>query len=117
MKKNIISILTGIMVSGVLACPLCHRPLQENTYPVLLQVTAVQGLGHDDASDIHDGYLVCLKNAHGFVYRVHMEDGDMELGDYYSCIMSDNGTPQIMDDIVIDYKYERPDLFGDIYNN
>lgn len=111
MKRNIMSILAGIMVSGVLVCPFCHRPMQENTYPVLLQVTAVQGLGHDDASDAEEGYLVCLKNCHGFVYRVRMDDGDFAIGDYYSCIMSDNGTACIYDDIVVDYKYERPDLF------
>lgn len=111
MRKQIISILTGIMVSGTVICPFCHRPMNESTYAALLQVTAVQGLGHDDASDMEEGYLVCLKNCNGFVYHVHMEDGDFELGDYFSCIMGDNGTPEIMDDIVIDYKYERPDLF------
>lgn len=110
LKAILIIISAVLFVSWVVSV----RQPKHNTYPVLLQVVAVQGLGNDDASDAEEGYLVCLKNCHGFTYRIKTDCGDFDLGDYYVCVMDDMGTAKIMDDQIIDYKYERPDLFTDM---
>lgn len=112
MRNNILSILAGLAVSGMVVCPMCGSRRQESTqYPALLQVTSVQGLGHGQEPDWEAGFLVCLTNSHGFSYRYHAEDGDLEVGDFYACIMDDNGTEWIYDDTVVDLRYVRPDLF------
>lgn len=35
---------------------------------------------------------------------------DIEVGDYYSAVMNDNGTTEIKDDFIVSLRYERPDL-------
>lgn len=112
MAKKVLSVLWGITIGLVVSfVGVQARTPENNQYPALLQVTAVQGLGYDDASDLKEGYLVCLKNQHGFVYRVHIDCGDFTVGEFYSCIMDDAGTEKIMDDTVIKMYYTRVDLF------
>lgn len=110
MFKKILGVILGISCFAGIVSWVSAKPAAME-YPVLLQVTAVQGLGHDEQSDREEGYLVCLKNSQGFVYRVHTEDGDLELGDFYVCIVSDNGTLAVYDDTVVQMKYTRVDLF------
>lgn len=112
MRTKIISAVFGVILGLIIAVPAFAsvKPAARE-YPALLRVTAVQGMGHDDLSDQKAGYLVCLKDAHGFVYRVHTDCGDYNIDEYYSCIMSDNGTAGIADDTVVDMRYVRVDLF------
>lgn len=39
------------------------------------------------------------------------EPEDMEVDDFYTAVMDDNGTDEIFDDIIVSLRYERPDLF------
>lgn len=111
MRTKIISALLGAVLTLAVAIPaLTHKPAAR-TYPALLRVTAVQGLGHDDASDLEAGFLVCLRNEHGFIYRIHTGCGDYNIDEYYCCTMDDNGTAKIIDDVVLDMRYVRVDLF------
>lgn len=111
MRTRIINVILGVILGLSVAIPvLAHKPAARE-YPTLLQVTAVQGLGHDDESDMQEGWLVCMRNAHGYIYRVHTDCGDYSVGEYYTCIMDDNGTQQIFDDIVVDMQFVRVDLF------
>lgn len=111
MRSKVISALFGAIFGFVLIIPsLVPRPAA-GTYPTLLKVSAVRGLGHGDLSDLEAGWLICLKDAHGHVYKVHADSGDYDIGEYYCCTMSDNGTAKIMDDTVIDMRYVRVDMF------
>lgn len=100
-------ILVGAVLGLLTACGIgfvgTYKPVT-HTYPTLLQVVSCEGT-------VQDGFTVRLRNCHGFVYTVTWEDGDMDTGDFYTCIMDDNGTSCIYDDIVIYAKYERVDLF------
>lgn len=104
-KKVFKAILGLLSVAGAvfIGTGFTHKPVA-GTYPVLLQVVSCEGT-------VQDGFTVRLRNCHGFIYTVTWEDGDCDTGDFYTCIMDDNGTSVIYDDTVIDAKYERPDLF------
>lgn len=103
MRNKILSFILGIL--GGLAICLCglHDQRTESQYPRLLQVVAAQ----ED-----DGILyVWLRDCNGFTYKNIMDDLDFELGDFYDCILSDNGTAAIYDDTIVSMRYSRPDLF------
>lgn len=106
MRSKVVRTVLGLLsVAGVAFAGMdfTHKPVPK-TYPVLLQVVSCEGT-------VQDGFTVRLRNCHGFVYTVTWEDGDMDAGDFYTCIMDDNGTSCIYDDIVIYARYERVDLF------
>lgn len=109
MRKKVIGAILGVLsVAGVVIAGtgFTHKPAA-GTYPVLLQVVSCEGT-------VQDGFTVTLKNCHGFTYTVEWESGDCDTGDFYTCIMDDMGTAAIYDDVVIDAKYERPDLFEEV---
>lgn len=74
---------------------------QSETYPRLMQVVDV----NEETREVK------LITSSGFTYKVVWDDLDVTVGEYYNCIMDDNGTRQIVDDTIVDIRYERPDLF------
>lgn len=100
-------ILVGAILGLLTVCGIGfigQSKLVTHTYSTLLQVVSCEG-------SVQDGFIVKLKNCHGFIYTVTWEDGDCDTGDFYTCIMDDMGTSCIYDDTVISARYERPDLF------
>lgn len=76
-----------------------------NTYAKLCVVVACQT--NPKTYDTCVDFMDCMGN----IYHMDSEkDGDIWIGDYYSCIMADMGTNIVADDRVIDIKYERVDL-------
>ena len=62
--------------------------------------------------------LVTIKTVTGFVYQFESDAGDWMPGDLCACIMDDNGTPEIIDDMVIDANYSGiAEWFVGIYPN
>lgn len=51
-----------------------------------------------------------LIDCNGFTWE-YSDPDDMEVDDFYTAVMDDNGTDEIFDDIIVDLHYERPDLF------
>lgn len=51
-----------------------------------------------------------LIDCNGFTW-LYDEPEDMEVDDFYTAVMDDNGTDEIFDDIIVSLRYERPDLF------
>lgn len=50
-----------------------------------------------------------LIDCNGFLW-LYDEPEDMEIDDYYTAVMDDNGTDEIFDDRIVSLRYERPDL-------
>lgn len=57
-----------------------------------------------------DDYFI-LQNSNGFEYTVNASPEDGFVGEIYACLMYDNGTIEVTDDIVIDFWYDRPDVW------
>ena len=60
----------------------------------------------DDQTDV-----VTVENCNGYLFMFEAPRYDFFEGDNVSCIMSDMGTPSILDDAVISATYDRYDLF------
>lgn len=71
----------------------------QNCYPDLLQVV-----------DVSDG-IVLFKNSNGFMYALETDMKDIFVGEFYNALLYNNNTKYVMDDIILDIHYERPDLF------
>lgn len=54
-----------------------------------------------------------------FIYKMETEIEDIYIGDFYNVVFYNNETPEIADDEIINFRYERPDLFdyNEIYYN
>lgn len=54
-----------------------------------------------------------------FIYKMETEIEDIYVGDFYNVVFYNNETPEIADDEIINFRYERPDLFdyNEIYYN
>ncbi len=54
--------------------------------------------------------IVTVENCNGYQFAFETSRYDFFKGDNVSCIMSDMGTPSILDDVVISATYDRYDL-------
>ena len=54
--------------------------------------------------------VVTVVDSNGFEYQF-TEVEDLEVGDFLTAVMDDNGTEEVFDDIIVSVRYERPDLF------
>ena len=60
---------------------------------------------------------ITFKNSSGFVYNYTKYIDDIYVGDYYNALMMESGKENdVRDDIVVNIRYERPDLFVDNQN-
>ena len=76
-------------------------------YADLLQVTNIDYSTNE----------ITFKNSNGFVYNYTKYIDDIYVGDYYNALMMESGKENdVRDDIVVNIRYERPDLFVDNKN-
>ena len=76
-------------------------------YAELLQVTNIDYSTNE----------ITFKNSSGFVYNYTKYIDDIYIGDYYNALMMESGKENdVRDDIVVNIRYERPDLFVDNQN-
>ena len=65
--------------------------------------------------------IIMFKNSSDmyFIYKMETEIEDIYVGDFYNVVFYNNETPEIADDKIINFRYERPDLFdyNEIYYN
>ncbi len=65
--------------------------------------------------------IIMFKNSSDmyFIYKMETEIEDIYVGDFYNVVFYNNETPEIADDEIINFRYERPDLFdyNEIYYN
>lgn len=65
--------------------------------------------------------IIMFKNSSDvyFIYEMETEIEDIYVGDFYNVVFYNNETPEIADDEIINFRYERPDLFdyNEIYYN
>ena len=73
-----------------------------NTYPAALAVVSVESSGYC--------YEVVVRTATGYEYSFYSDDGDWMCGDIVAAEMSDNGTADIADDVIIRTRFAG---FGD----
>lgn len=97
LKMALKGLVAALLVSGLISA--CSGP-DHGTYARLMSVVDIYGDG-----------TVTLVTASGLRYDTDLLDGDVSLGECYSCIMDDAGTPDlVLDDVIISMRYERPDL-------
>lgn len=64
---------------------------------------------------------IMFKNSNDvyFIYKMETEIEDIYVGDFYNVVFYNNETSEIADDEIINFRYERPDLFdyNEIYYN
>lgn len=80
---------------------------KRNYYADLLQVTDID----------YSTNKITLKNSNGFVYTYTKYIDDICIGDLYNALMMESGKENdVRDDVVVNIRYERPDLFVDNQN-
>lgn len=90
MRKSLIIFATILFLF-----PFSFLPVEKgNEYPLTTVVCAV-----DYETDV-----VTLRTFSGFTYEFEGVE-DWFVGDVCACIMNDNGTPNILDDKIVDVKY------------
>lgn len=80
MKRKIVVTLLGIICLIPSILSYAKNRQEKSVYPVLLQVVSCEG-------SVQEGFRVRLKNSQGFIYTCAWENGDMDAGDFYTCIM------------------------------
>lgn len=103
MKKYLIALIAAL---GILAGV---RPVNADVIipvsEIYARAFAVIGVAYGD-----DGInLITMQDCNGEVFE-YWDDEPLYVGDIVSCVMYDNGTAIVADDIVLDGSYDRPDL-------
>lgn len=79
-------------------------------YADLLQVIYIDNIDNE----------ITFKNSNGFIYIYDYNneiDSDVCIDDYYNALMMESGKENdVRDDIIVNIRYERPDLFVDNQN-
>ena len=95
------------MLFGTILSLLNNQNSENNYYAELLQVTNIDYSTNE----------ITFKNSSGFVYNYTKYIDDIYVGDYYNALMMESGKENdVRDDIVVNIRYERPDLFVDNKN-
>lgn len=81
-------------------------------YSILLQLIDYEIDLYDDGSNQWTEYRLCLASSTGNQYHFITQDGDFQIGDFFTAVVDDNKTAAVRDDIILSLRYERPDLFN-----
>ena len=63
------------------------------------------GLITEDPQEYGDGWLLYVAMQNGNVFAFVDEDGDWCKGELIAFIFDDNGTPEVLDDMIVSVKY------------
>jgi hypothetical protein len=63
------------------------------------------GLIMDEIQETSEGYLITITMQNGNRFSFTSEDGDLEQGEIISAVFNDMGTPEVIDDEIISYRY------------
>ena len=104
---TILFMLFGTILFACATSLLNNQNSENNYYAELLQVTNIDYSTNE----------ITFKNSSGFVYNYTKYIDDIYVGDYYNALMMESGKENdVRDDIVVNIRYERPDLFVDNKN-
>ena len=104
---TILFMLFGTILFACTTSLLNNQNSENNYYAELLQVTNIDYSTNE----------ITFKNSNGFVYNYTKYIDDIYVGDYYNALMMKSGKENdVRDDIVVNIRYERPDLFVDNQN-
>ena len=104
---TILFMLFGTILFACVTSLLNNQNSENNYYAELLQVTNIDYSTNE----------ITFKNSSGFVYNYTKYIDDIYVGDYYNALMMKSGKENdVRDDIVVNIRYERPDLFVDNKN-
>ena len=95
--KNLVLVFTVIstLIIGFLSgCAYGNNTNTDNLYPISTKVVSL-----DYTTD-----KVTVEQANGTIWSFY-GCNDWELNDNCNLIMNDNGTPEVYDDIIVDYRY------------
>lgn len=95
--KNLVllfAVISTFIIGFVSGCAYGNQTNADNLYPISTKVVSI-----DYTAD-----KVTVEQANGTMWSFYGCD-DWELDDNCNLIMNDNGTPEIYDDIVVDYRY------------
>lgn len=115
MKKTIARIAAGIALSfaiaGIVVGCASATARTETYYPQAFIVTS--------ATIPYDGVqTLTIQTVTGYSYEFDSDAGDWSPGDLCACVMSTNGTPSIVDDIVVEARYSGiAEWYVNIYPN
>lgn len=99
--------ITILFISLLLAIKDKNEHSENNYYAELLQVADIDYSTNE----------ITFKNSNGFVYNYTKYIDDIYIGDYYNALMMESGKENdVRDDIIVNIRYERPDLFVDNQN-
>ena len=99
--------ITILFISLLLAIKDKNEHSKNHYYAELLQVADIDYSTNE----------ITFKNSNGFVYTYTEYIDDIYIGDYYNALMMESGKENdVRDDIVVNIRYERPDLFVDNQN-
>ena len=99
--------ITILFIFLLLAIKDKNEHSETHYYAELLQVTNIDYSTNE----------ITFKNSNGFVYSYTKYIDDICVGDYYNALMMESGKENdVRDDIVVNIRYERPDLFVDNQN-
>lgn len=99
--------ITILFIFLLLAIKDKNEHSETHYYAELLQVTNIDYSTNE----------ITFKNSNGFVYNYTKYIDDICVGDYYNALMMESGKENdVRDDIIVNIRYERPDLFVDNQN-
>ena len=99
--------ITILLISLLLAIKDKNEHSETHYYAELLQVTNIDYSTNE----------ITFKNSNGFVYSYTKYIDDIYIDDYYNALMMESGKENdVRDDIIVNIRYERPDLFVDNQN-
>lgn len=100
--KNNIIIFFIIFISFIVILLSNNKNSEYDYYAELLKVTEINYKTNE----------VTFKNSNGFIYIYNKIDPDIFIGNYYNALMKKSGKENdVRDDIIVNIRYERPDLF------
>lgn len=110
--KLVIAVFLAVLVFAFADAEAYARENVGRMYPQTFIVTEVSPESPAETQ------LVTIETVTGFVYQFSSDAGDWMPGDLCSCILDDNGTPEIFDDIILDANYAGiAEWFVEIYPN
>ena len=68
----------------------------------------------DNIVENGDECILYLRDCNGFIFEYETQTDDLYKNDIVSCVLYDNETDLIFDDIILNLRYERPDLLLNI---
>ena len=94
MKNLLFAVISTFIIGFVSGCAYGNQTSADNLYPISTKVVSI-----DYTTD-----KVTVEQANGTIWSFYDCD-DWELDDICNMIMDDNGTPEVYDDVIVDYRY------------